>query len=68
MTRFSRTRELDADAIARLCRPRDDVVGERLDGQGADGHETRFVLGVANGIAALGFVNQGLCVASVARG
>jgi MFS family permease len=45
VTRFSRTRELDADAIARLCRPRDDVVGERLDGQGADGHETRFVLG-----------------------
>jgi MFS family permease len=45
VTRFSLTRELDADAIARLCTPRDDVVGERLDGQGANGHETRFVLG-----------------------
>jgi MFS family permease len=32
--RYSRTRELDADALARLCEPRDDVVGERLDGTG----------------------------------
>ena len=38
MTRISRTRELDADAIARLCAPRDDVVGERLadDTDGTD--------------------------------
>ena len=39
MTRFSRTRELDADAIDRLLTPRDDVVGERLDG--SDNHDSR---------------------------
>jgi len=50
VTRISRTRELDADAIVRLCAPRDDVVGERRtdDGElaedGGDGTQlARFV-------------------------
>jgi MFS family permease len=45
VTRISRTRELDAEAIARLCTPRDDVVGERrtdiADGAEGDDGEDR---------------------------
>jgi MFS family permease len=45
VTRLRRSRELDADGIARLCVPRDDVVGEREADPGDGARGARFVQG-----------------------
>lgn len=44
MPRITRTHTLDQDGLSRLCTPRDDVVGERMESEGREG-EWRFVQG-----------------------